>query len=324
MREAIINRLKKISDEEREILADNEINKTLYTSQDEFDVESGKLLPLGEYITVRTHTRFTEFPTHGHNYVEIMYVCKGTITHVIHGEKLTMVAGDILFMNQAVRHSIQKSGLDDIAINFIILPEFFDVPLTMMKNDRGNVLAEFLLGVLHICEKQPQYLHFKTAGNIAVENLMENIIESLLYGKNDENINQFTIGLIFLHLMNNIEIISKGSFLLGKDIMADTAVRYINRHYKDANLEELAVSMQQSVSNMSKIIKKSTGYTFKELLQKRRLSHAVMLLKDTDMTICEIMNAVGYENSSFFYHVFREAYGMSPREYRMINRQGRA
>ena len=60
---------------------------------------------------------------------------------------IIMVAPDdhILFMNQAVRHSIQKTGLDDIGINFIILPEFFDIPLTMMKNDRENVLAEFLL-----------------------------------------------------------------------------------------------------------------------------------------------------------------------------------
>lgn len=321
MREAIINRLKEISDEERKILTDNEINKTLYTSRRRFDIESGKLLSLGKYITVRTHTRFTAFPTHGHNYVEIMYVCKGTVTHVIQGKTVTMAEGDILFMNQAVRHSIQKTGLNDIAINFIILPQFFDIPLSMMRNDRENVLAEFLLGVLHIHEKQPQYLHFKTAGNTAVENLMENIIESLMYRKNEENINQFTMGLIFLHLLNNIETIGEDSIFSGKDIMADTAVRYISRHYKDANLQELAGSMRQSVSNMSKMIKKSTGYTFKELLQKRRLSQAVLLLEDTDMTILEIMNAVGYENSSFFYHVFREAYGMSPKEYRVLHKR---
>lgn len=321
MRETVINKLREISEEERKILTDNEINKTLYTSRRRFDIESGKLLSLGKYITVRTHTRFTAFPTHGHNYVEIMYVCQGTITHEIQGKTVTMAAGDILFMNQAVRHSIQKTGLDDIGINFIILPEFFDIPLTMMKNDRENVLAEFLLSVLRIHEKQPQYLHFKTAGNRAVENLMENIIESLMCEKNEDNINQFTMGLIFLHLLNNFETVGEDSLLSGKDIMADTAVRYIHQRYKDANLEELAGMLRQSMPNMSKIIKKSTGYTFKELLQKRRLRQAVLLLEDTDMTICEIMHAVGYENSSFFYHVFHKAYGMSPREYRMINKR---
>lgn len=320
MREALLKRLMEISDEEQRILKENEINKEIYTSRNEFDIESGKLLSLGKYITVRTHTRFAEFPAHGHNFVEIMYVCKGRITHVIDGKALTMAAGDILFMNQQVRHSVKKTGFEDIGINFIILPAFFDIPLSMMKNDRENVLADFLMGALRIHEKRPQYLHFKTAGNTAVENLMENIIESLLSGRNEGNINQFTMGLIFLHLLNNIEAISEDSLVSGRDIMADTAVRYIERQYKDANLAELAGSMRQSVSNMSKIIKKSTGHTFKALLQKKRFQQAVLFLEDTDMTVFEIMNAVGYENSSFFYRVFRETYGMSPREYRMQNK----
>ncbi|MBQ7718810.1 MAG: AraC family transcriptional regulator [Clostridia bacterium] len=34
------------------------------------------------------------------------------------------------------------------------------------------------------------------------------------------------------------------------------------------------------------------------------------------MTVAEIMNAVGYENSSHFYKLFKEIYGVSPKVYR--------
>ncbi|MBE7029867.1 MAG: helix-turn-helix domain-containing protein [Ruminococcaceae bacterium] len=320
MREELLKQLKNISEEERNILSQNKIDRSLYTTQSRFDIDSEKLLSLGKYIAARPHTRFTDFPLHRHNYIEIMYVCSGEITHVIDGKTITMSAGDLLFMNRNVSHCIQKTGFDDIGINFIILPEFFDIPLVMLKEDRNNALADFLIGALRIDEKRPQYLHFRTAGNHAIENLMENIISSLMSGKGEENINQFTMGLIFLQLLSNIETISDDSLLSGFDMMADTALRYINTRYQDASLTELAASMHQSPSNMSKIIKKSTGHTFSELLQKKRFQQAVVFLEDTKMTVSEIMNAVGYENSSHFYRLFREHYGLSPREYRLKNK----
>ena len=324
MRKELLDKMMSVSEEEKKILNGNQINKALYTNSCDFDVNSRNILSMGKYIAVRTHTRFADFPLHGHDYIEIMYVCSGSIIHLIDGKEIVMEAGDILFMNQHVRHGIKRAGLEDIGVNFIILPEFFDIPLVMMKNDKKNPLADFLIGTLKIDVQQPQYLHFKTKGNTAIENLMENIISSLIFeGKVDENINQFTMGLVFLHLLNSIEAIGEDSLQGSHDIMADTAIQYINTNYQQANLTELAQSMHQSMSNMSKIIKKSTGYTFQELLQRKRFQQAVVFLVDTKMSIAEIMNAVGYENSSYFYKKFREKYGISPREYRISNKHNK-
>lgn len=317
MRKELLEKLMEISDEEQMLLNGKDLNPDIYTSQNDFDIESGKLLSSDKYITVRTHTRFTDFPIHSHNYIEIMYVCSGKIVHLIDGKELSMEAGDILFMNRHVKHGIKKAKFKDIGINFIILPEFFELPLVMMKEDKSNALADFLIGALRIDTVRPQYLHFKTNKNTAIENLMENIIYSIISAnKNDENINRITMGLIFLHLLNNIESIGEDSMQDYHDIIADTTLSYIEKRYKDATLTELAESMHQSIPNMSKIIKKSTGHTFQELLQRKRFRQAVVFLTDTKMPVAEIMNAVGYENSSYFYRLFREKYGMSPRQYR--------
>ena len=59
---------------------------------------------------------------------------------------------------------------------------------------------------------------------------------------------------------------------------------------------------------------------FQEHLQRKRFQQAVAFLIDTKMTIAEIMNTVGYENSSYFYKTFRDKYGMSPKEYRVVHK----
>lgn len=320
MREQLLKQLRILAEEEILVMQkknEERVRRGEKIDETDFNVDSKKYLPVGKHITANFHGPNLNCPHHGHNYIEIMYVCSGHVVHVIDGKELCMAAGDILFMNQNVRHSILKTGDDDIAINFIILPEFFDIPLVMLKEDRNNVLADFLISTLRINESRPQYLHFKTADNYAIGNIMENIIESLIQNKHNMNINQFSMGLVFLHLLDNIEAISGDSFQSGYDVVGDTVLQYINHNYKNASLHELASSMYQSQSNMSKIIKKSTGYSFSELLQRKRFQQAVMFLMDTNMTIAEIINAVGYENSSFFYRRFRTQYGMSPRDYRM-------
>jgi transcriptional regulator GlxA family with amidase domain len=43
---------------------------------------------------------------------------------------------------------------------------------------------------------------------------------------------------------------------------------------------------------------------------------AAFLLENTSLSIMDISFTVGYENTSYFHKIFREKFGMSPREYR--------
>ena len=56
--------------------------------------------------------------------------------------------------------------------------------------------------------------------------------------------------------------------------------------------------------------------TYTELLQKKRMSQAVFLLRNTNMAIEDISEQVGYENVSYFYRLFYKVYSMTPKEYR--------
>lgn len=320
MKDSLLAKLREISPEEQNYLdGRNIVNETLYSGCQIEEIDHRRLLDEGRLITVRPHSRFIAFPEHRHNYIEIMYVCEGTITHYIDNRELIMQKGDMLLLNQHVRHAIKRAGYHDVGINFIALPEFFDIPLRMLKND--NILADFLVSTLRQSEPAEHYLLFRLGENDAIANLMENMISSMLDGvQNEDVMNRYSMGIVFLYLMQHMDCLTQNSSQSYRDIVVRSALNYINTHYRTANLTRLAADLHQSLSGVSKIIKKSTGHTFQEHLQYKRFQKAVMLLRESDLSVEEIVTAVGYENQSYFYRQFKKRYGETPRQYRMNRR----
>lgn len=321
MQQALLDHLRKITEEEQRILdGASEVDQGLYTSGKDFTVDSAKMLEEGKLIAVRTHTRFVHFPSHRHNFIEVLYVCEGSLINIIGGKQVVIEAGELLFLNQFTRHEILPAGKNDIAINFMILPEFFDVAYTMAGSN--NVLADFLVNVLRQNEEKGEYLHFRVAEVLQIQNLLENMIYSLVTGKGDQNrINQTTMGLIFLYLLDSVQYAEMRVPNQYENMISMTTLDYIEQNYKTATLTELCVRLHLPMHVLSKMIKKNTGFNFKELLQRKRMNKAIELMCETELPISDIIAAVGYENGSYFHRVFREKYHVTPRAFREINRK---
>ena len=321
MQQALLDHLKKITEEEQKILDGvEEVDRDLYTSRGDFTVDSAKMLSEGKLIAVRTHTRFIHFPAHRHNFIEVLYVCQGQLTNVIGGRKVVIRKGELLFLNQFTRHEILPAGKDDIAINFMILPEFFDVAYTMAGNN--NVLADFLVNVLRQDEERGEYLHFRVSEVLQIQNLLENMIYSLVTGNGDQNrINQTTMGLIFLYLLESVQYVEMRVPNQYENMISMTTLDYVEQQYRTATLTELCAKLNLPMHVLSKMIKKNTGFNFKELLQRKRLNKAVELMCETDLPVSDIIAAVGYENGSYFHRVFKERYHMTPRAFRIANQK---
>lgn len=228
--------------------------------------------------------------------------------------------GELLFLNQFTRHEILPAGKDDIAINFMILPEFFDVAYTMAGNN--NVLADFLVNVLRQDEERGEYLHFRVSEVLQIQNLLENMIYSLVTGNGDQNrINQTTMGLIFLYLLESVQYVEMRVPNQYENMISMTTLDYIEQQYRTATLTELCAKLNLPMHVLSKMIKKNTGFNFKELLQRKRLNKAVELMCETDLPVSDIIAAVGYENGSYFHRVFKERYHMTPRAFRIANQK---
>ena len=201
MNKELLDRLRSISQEEADILdGRTTIDRAIYMHGQGNTVNAGKLLASGKLITLRTHTRFIHFPEHKHDYVEVVYMCAGQTVHIINGKELVLKEGEILFLSQSCTHEVCCAQMQDVAVNFIVLPEFFSSVLTTIGEEQTPI-RQFLVDCLSGQNQGPGYLHFRTSGIIPVANLAENLIFTLLTDvPNKRKSSQMTMALLFLLL----------------------------------------------------------------------------------------------------------------------------
>ncbi len=309
----ILNYLSPITEEEQAILdGRSAVDTSIYTEGKGNVIRANKMLRHGKLISIRTHTRFIRFPEHTHDFVECVYMCAGKTVHLINGSEIELREGELLFLGQHARQEILPAGEGDLAVNFIILPQFFNKTLEMLAGEETPI-KQFLLNALFGRENQG-YLHFKVADVMPIQNLVENLLWSLL-GKapNQRNINQTTMGLLFMQLLNHTERLTYQS---REEEAILQILRYIEENYRDGSLSDAARQLHYDFYWLSHEIKNQTGKNYTELLQEKRLSQAAYLLKGTRLGVEEIARSVGYENKSYFHRIFAKQYGTSPKKYR--------
>lgn len=313
IRKEILDKLIPITEEESEILHGKGVDKSIYTTTGGNVIRSKKLLVDGKLIRVRKHTRFVHFPRHTHDYIEAVYMCAGKTTHIINGKRIELCEGEFLLLGQNATQEILPANENDIAVNFIIQPAFFDKTLEMLGAEETPI-KNFLISSLFDSEYQG-YLHFKVANVLPVQNLIENLIWTLISDTpNKRNINQMTMGLLFMQLLNHTDKLSHESL---EDKAIVDIFRYIEENYKDGSLTDAAKLLHYDFYWLSHEIKNRTGKTYTEHLQEKRLSQAAFLLKNTSLSVEEIALAVGYENKSYFHRIFNAKYGTSPKKYKL-------
>lgn len=316
MNENLLKQLKTITKEEKELLGGRkEIDRRIYMQDDTTRIDSRLLLEKGKLITLRPHTRFAHFPGHTHNYVEMVYMCSGKTKHIINQNEVILEKGELLLLSQNALQEIFPAGENDIAVNFIILPQFFDVAINLMGEEK-NDLRDFLINTLRNENSSGGYLHFKVSDIIPIQNLIENLIWTLAnHQVNKRSINQITMGLLFLQLANHTETLSTNEGVSNQNLMFKV-MRYIEENYVRGSLSEAAELLNCNEYWLSRYIKKEMGKTFTELIQQKRLNQAGFLLRTTSVKVIDICQSVGYENASYFHRIFREYYGVSPHKYR--------
>lgn len=314
LNESILERLMPISDEEQAFLnGATNIDRDRYMPKHKSMVTAGKMLPSGKLITIRTHPRFMLFPEHTHDFIEVVYMCSGSTEHIVNGDRITLREGELLFLGQNARQEIKAAGEHDVAVNFIILPQFFDRSLSMMGETEAP-LRRFIIDSLSGNTDGPAYLHFKVAGVLPVQNLIENLLWTLLNDTPNKNLlNQTTMGLLILQLLDHTDKLSYGS---DEKTAVLNILRYIDENYRNGSLTEAAELLHCDLYWLSREIKRKTSKTFTELLQEKRLAVAASLMLSTDMSIANIANTVGYDNVSYFHKIFNKRFSVSPKKYR--------
>lgn len=280
--------------------------------------------PLKDPVSVGRVIRYVSWPPHRNYLIEISYMVSGSCRVTVGDRTITIRQGDIFIPNQYTVFSREALGQDDIMVSFIVKSQFLEEVCLKLKT--GSLLSDFMLDTLRKEISWNRYLHFTSLDDIAVFNLIETVLYAAFPHLDDDNIMcgslpepelaAYLLMVLFMSLSRNLEALSKESPANYEEMIRQTVRNYIGSEYKTGTLKDLAAIVNQSESALSRQIKGLFGFTFKELLLEKRFERAVALLEQTDLPVSSVAQAVGYENTSFFYRRFRQKYGISPKDYR--------
>lgn len=105
--------------------------------------------------------------------------------------------------------------------------------------------------------------------------------------------------------------------------VTDSIQQYILENYCDSGLtvEMIADKVDLSPNYMRSIFKEHTGVTVSHYLNELRFNKAKELLAGTSFPASRIAGMAGFQEGSYFYSAFKNSTGVSPEEYRRVNRR---
>ncbi|MEF3329732.1 response regulator transcription factor [Oceanobacillus oncorhynchi] len=100
----------------------------------------------------------------------------------------------------------------------------------------------------------------------------------------------------------------------------EDSIMYMEKHLGEPiTLKEIAAEIPVHPNYLSDVIRKKTGKSYVELLTDLRVKKASEYLMYTSISVKEITQLVGYNDSKYFTKIFKKSLGMTPTQYRDTN-----
>ena len=237
---------------------------------------------------------------HQHSTYEIFIVTDGEISIMTEQETLTCSNG-LVIIPPFVNHYTVLEGADGCCMYFTVEPP------AKLPNARYEAVREALtrsIITLPLSDDERFY----------TSHLFECFREDI-----PTELNRGLLSLLFFEILSRITPHSSDAEPDPKKYgtYINTVETYISAHYNESiTLSDLSAELYLCTKQISRIIRRAYHCSLSELVNRKRLAVACMLLKYTNLPISEIAANVGYGHENYFFTLFRRAYGVSPRAYR--------
>ncbi|MBQ8508597.1 MAG: helix-turn-helix transcriptional regulator [Clostridia bacterium] len=255
-----------------------------------------------------------EFYPHHHTELEIAWFRSGRGTYTVTGREYNIGAGDIfLFSN----NEIHKITWVDPSIPMEALNIHFQPRLLLSQSEHTGLNLSRLF--FNRCPGFDNRLDSETLGEAGDE--IRQALSSVEREAAGDKLGSDVLAQIHLThalvLMLRLIDYFPEAAPPGSLSSISTALSYIDENFRsDIRLDELCSLANMSRSNFERVFVLLAGMTVSEYTKRRRIDHAVKLLRTTNMTVLEIALASGYHNTANFNKQFRVVTGKTPKDVR--------
>lgn len=266
-------------------------------------IEYFKDLPIKIY-----YEDIEEYPMHWHDSLEIVYVLKGHVDITIETETERVYEGEVEIINCDEAHRFFNGSKENRILRILINADFFaryyDVDNILFYTDTTGGEAQ----------KSEKYEELRRYLAIL-------LCEAAQKGDDYEDIIEDEILELLYYLLNNFHyLIYDEESLKENEVQFERynrIIKYIYSNYSNKiSLQDIAEREYLSSHYLSHEIKNNVGYNFKDFLNLTRVEEAIKLLLDSDKTLTEISEELGFSHTRYFNKHFKKHTGLTPMQYR--------
>ena len=260
---------------------------------------------------------------HSHEYHQLLYYRRGEGELVASGERHAVGTGSIFVVPAGCEHHfVSRHGEPALCLAL----DFTVAEVGYAALDLGGLPMEsegaVLLSLIHAAQARPFVLSPHDQGQ--VDACIAAIVE-----ENDRRELGYA-SMIHAHLIRLISLCLRATQRargFGEHfrhtawrhaLIAERAQALIReeavRTGAELTLTETARACATSPNQLNRILKRTTRYTFHQILLRHRLDHAAGLLRSGQANCTEAAFAAGFNDSNYFSRAFRKVFGHAPSE----------
>lgn len=271
---------------------------------------------------------------HMHNTYEIVYTREGEFFQQIEARRYKYTARSCCLLNSNIRHREEYSGqFSVVALSLAhdFLEDLLRDPLAhyfpgseSLRENNSELLSFFDFEIGQNERERKHYLNFSpcsayTWQEDVIHELLDEMTRHLL---SPEPGSAFQFRALICRLIASLCDLDRYStqlVQLGTETESSVFSRItalMEESHGRISRAELSERLRYSGSYLNRIVNKYSGRSISEYGNFFAMQQAARLLRSTDQTITDIAYQLGFTDRTHFYELFREEYGMTPKQFR--------
>ena len=239
---------------------------------------------------------------HTHNHAELFYIVGGKGQFLIEDQLYPVNTNHLVIINPNVTHT--EVSLNAQPLEYIVLGiDGVELSIDNTSNGQFCILD-----------------HFES---MDITSCLRNILREMeLKQPGYEDICQAFMEILIIRLMRStgLSVPSEPQNSVANHQCAAVR-RYIDHHFKESlTLDQLAQEAHMNKFYLSHAFKREYGVSPINYMISRRLEESKYLLAETDLSMSQIAQLLGFSSLSYFSQVFHRTQEITPMEYRQQNK----
>ena len=269
-------------------------------------ISNSKKLPF-KVFNFHAHNLNRVIPMHWHQSTELLYCAQGKLEVKLKNHNFLLCKNDFIAINPYQIHStksLQKNSvlciqlplpfLNELTNNTFLYKYIFAANSCTESNSINQELISTFKDIINL-----QNSDSSLVTNLKITTNVINVVRILteFYAK-ESNIDQQESNIYFVEELTS----------------------FISQNFdKDIQIHDVSQHFAYSEGYTSRLIKKSLGTSFSELLRLVRINKAIDLMNSSPKSWVEIAELTGFKTYRNLYNAFYSVYQMSPNEFKNQN-----